>query len=39
MEGIEKLSVLRVEQCEDGDRPGSGTTSIYFDMRIAERGW
>jgi hypothetical protein len=36
MEGIEKLSMLRVEQCEDGDRPRSGTTSIYFDMRIAE---
>jgi hypothetical protein len=34
-EGMKKLSVLRVEQRENGgDRPGSVTTSIYFDMRI-----
>jgi hypothetical protein len=33
-EGIKKLNVLRVEKCEDGDRPESGTMSIYFNMRI-----
>jgi hypothetical protein len=33
-EGIDKLSVLRVEQHEMDDRLGSLTTNIYFNMRI-----
>jgi hypothetical protein len=33
-EVTKKLSVIRVEQYEDGDRPGSLTMSMYFDMRI-----
>jgi hypothetical protein len=34
LEGTQKVSVLRVEECEDGWPTGNLTTSMHFIMRI-----